>query len=307
MEGCQGLSRAGIWGDKEREREREQESLWERTWRRSETGECMCSRRHGQAVCSKQSVLICCSSMHTPVFATMYAFACMSMLMSTHSWGQALTHKWNLATWVPRSLSWACTAADLASLSGAVSTRQDSKRRAWRGRMGRGGGLVTSRELLPKSRLLSLGREAPYWHSASAEKLESSIVRSTRWWQKSGKEEPQTTQTPTLCIVKQTPKQHNRAEATKLLKNYWSYSHTQQNYKQCKQSGFWRISSTWQKEVCVCDSKRVNIIYITKRVLGVKSTTSHWHTYCILLINGSSDGSAVAIVLFNLVFCSRTL
>lgn len=103
------------------------------------------------------------------------------MRMSTHSWGQTLTHKWNLATWVPGSLSWARTAADLASLSGAVSTRQDSKRRAWRGRNGRGGrgrGLVTSREPLPKSRLLSPGREAPCWHTASAEKLESSIARS---------------------------------------------------------------------------------------------------------------------------------
>lgn len=48
--------------------------------------------------------------------------------------------------------------------------------------MGRGGvwgeGVVTSREPLPKSGLLSLGREAPYWHTASAEKLESSIARS---------------------------------------------------------------------------------------------------------------------------------
>lgn len=45
---------------------------------------------------------------------------------------------------------------------------------------GRGGeeGLVTSREPLPKSGLLSPGREAPCWHTASAEKLESSIVRS---------------------------------------------------------------------------------------------------------------------------------
>ncbi|KAK5906572.1 hypothetical protein CesoFtcFv8_004506 [Champsocephalus esox] len=42
-----------------------------------------------------------------------------------------------------RSLSWARTAADLASLSGAVSTRQHSKRRAWgggRGKRRRGGG-----------------------------------------------------------------------------------------------------------------------------------------------------------------------
>lgn len=47
------------------------------------------------------------------------------------------------------------------------------------GRGGGGGGrLVTSRELLPKSGLLSPGREVPCWHTASAEKLESSIVRS---------------------------------------------------------------------------------------------------------------------------------
>lgn len=84
-------------------------------------------------------VFICCLSMRTRVLVSMSAFACMSMRMSTHSWGQTLTHKWNLATWVPGSLSWAHTAADLASLSGAVSTRQDSKLRAWRGRKGRGG------------------------------------------------------------------------------------------------------------------------------------------------------------------------
>lgn len=29
MEGCQGLSRAGIWGDKERERDRARESVRE--------------------------------------------------------------------------------------------------------------------------------------------------------------------------------------------------------------------------------------------------------------------------------------
>lgn len=38
--------------------------------------------------------------------------------------------------------------------------------------------MVTSREPLPKSGLLSLGREAPCWHTASAEKLESNIARS---------------------------------------------------------------------------------------------------------------------------------
>lgn len=37
---------------------------------------------------------------------------------------------------------------------------------------------VTSREPLPKSGLLSLGKEAPCWHAASAEKLESSAARS---------------------------------------------------------------------------------------------------------------------------------
>lgn len=78
-------------------------------------------------------------SMRTRVLVSMSAFACMSMRMSTHSWGQTLTHKWNLATWVPGSLSWAHTAADLASFSGAVSTRQDSKLRAWRGRKGKEG------------------------------------------------------------------------------------------------------------------------------------------------------------------------
>lgn len=87
---------------------------------------------------------------------------------------------------MPRSLSWARTAADLASLSGAVSTRQDSKREPGGGERGgeggraggKGGVVVTSRELLPKSGPLSLGREAPCWHTASAEKLESSIARS---------------------------------------------------------------------------------------------------------------------------------
>lgn len=92
------------------------------------------------ALCWKWCVFACWSSVHTRVLATVSAFACMSMLMSTRSWGQTLTHKWNLATWVPASLSWARTAADLASLSGAVSTRQDSKRRAWR--EGVGGGVV---------------------------------------------------------------------------------------------------------------------------------------------------------------------
>lgn len=92
-------------------------------------------------LCWKWCVFACWSSVHTRVLATVSAFACVSMLMSTPSWGQTLTHKWNLATWVPASLSWARTAADLASLSGAVSTRQDSKRRAWReGTGGRGRG-----------------------------------------------------------------------------------------------------------------------------------------------------------------------
>lgn len=40
---------------------------------------------------------------------------------------------------MPGSLSWARMAADLASLSGAVSTRQGSKHRAWRGEEGEGG------------------------------------------------------------------------------------------------------------------------------------------------------------------------
>lgn len=99
---------------------------------------------------------------HPCVLVTMHAFACMSMRMSTHSWGQTLTHKWNLATWVPGSLSWACTAADLASLSGAVSMRQDSKRPSLAGR-GRGGerGAVTSREPLPKKRASVAREEKP--------------------------------------------------------------------------------------------------------------------------------------------------
>lgn len=171
--GVPGSERGAEWGEGERGRKRE-----------GGTGECVCSRL---CVFRDVCVFIFCLSVRTRVLATMSAFACMSMRMSTHSWGQTLTHKWNLATWVPGSLSWARTAADLASLSGAVSTRQDSKRRAWRGRKGRGEermgrgrgrGLVTSREPLPKSGLLSRGREAPCWHTASAEKLESSIARS---------------------------------------------------------------------------------------------------------------------------------
>lgn len=125
---------------------------------------------------------MCCLSALGRALVSVPAFACMSVRMSTHSWGQTLTHKWNLATWVPGSLSWARTAADLASLSGAVSTRQDSKRRAWRGRTGEGRavveGMVTSREPLPKSGLLSPAKEAPCWHAVSAEKLESSAARS---------------------------------------------------------------------------------------------------------------------------------
>lgn len=46
------------------------------------------------------------------------------------------------------------------------------------GGMGASGRAVTSREPLPKSRLLSPGREAPRWQTASAEKLESSVARS---------------------------------------------------------------------------------------------------------------------------------
>lgn len=131
MEGCQAASRAGERGETER-------GGSEGTGRG--TGECVCCGLcWASCVFKEVCVFVCCSSVRTRVLVTMYAFACMSMRMSTHSWGQTLTHKWNLATWVPGSLSWARTAADLASLSGAVSTRQDSKRRAWRGRKGRGG------------------------------------------------------------------------------------------------------------------------------------------------------------------------
>ncbi len=160
------------------------EPAWRMGWKRGKAGNrwvWLQQTMWAGGVFKEVCMFICCSSVRTRVLVTMYAFACMSMRMSTHSWGQTLTHKWNLATWVPGSLSWARTAADLASLSGAVSTRQDSKRRAWRGRNGRGGGgsrPVTSRELLPKRGLLSPGREAPCWHTASAEKLESSIAWS---------------------------------------------------------------------------------------------------------------------------------
>lgn len=134
------------------------------------TGESVCGALRWSAVCWKWCVFACCSSVHTRVLATVPVFACMSMLMSTRSWGQTLTHKWNLATWVPASLSWARTAADLASLSGAVSTRQDSKRRAWReGTEGRGGGVgggsVVGRSphmnRCQKSRLVFVGKRSP--------------------------------------------------------------------------------------------------------------------------------------------------
>lgn len=75
MEGCQGASGTGEWGERERgEREREG------------TGECVCSTICGQAVSSKDvRVFICCLSVRTRVLVTMSAFACMSMRMSTHS------------------------------------------------------------------------------------------------------------------------------------------------------------------------------------------------------------------------------
>lgn len=55
----------------------------------------------GHAVCvgvcvQKEARVRCfarCSAVRTRVLATMHAFACMSMLMSTRSRGQTLTHK----------------------------------------------------------------------------------------------------------------------------------------------------------------------------------------------------------------------
>lgn len=74
------------------------------------------------------------------------------------------------------------------SQRGRIASAEPGGRRKGRGGEGRGlggggrrwraAGVVTSREPLPKSGLLSLGREAPRWHTASAEKLESSVARS---------------------------------------------------------------------------------------------------------------------------------
>lgn len=55
------------------------------------TGECV--RDPPQWSAESGAFCACCSSAHTRVLATVSAFACMSMLMSTHSRGQTLTHK----------------------------------------------------------------------------------------------------------------------------------------------------------------------------------------------------------------------
>lgn len=69
---------------------------------------------------------------------------------------------------------------------------------------GDGRGVVTSRELLPKSGLLSPGREAPCWHTASAEKLESSIARSAAVLGQDNERTEMAKRTHKLCWGKNT-------------------------------------------------------------------------------------------------------
>lgn len=97
MEGCQGASGAGEWGEREGETRRNGGGGGGDG---GGAGECVCSSLMWvRCVCvcvQKEARVRCfarCSAVRTRVLATMHAFACMSMLMSTRSRGQTLTHK----------------------------------------------------------------------------------------------------------------------------------------------------------------------------------------------------------------------
>lgn len=77
MEGCQAASGAGEQGETER---------GGREGKGRGTGECVCCGLCWASCMFKEvCVFVCCSSVRTRVLVTMYAFACMSMRMSTHS------------------------------------------------------------------------------------------------------------------------------------------------------------------------------------------------------------------------------
>lgn len=77
MEGCQAASGAGEQGETER---------GGREGKGRGTGECVCCGLcWASCMFNEVCVFVCCSSVRTRVLVTMYAFACMSMRMSTHS------------------------------------------------------------------------------------------------------------------------------------------------------------------------------------------------------------------------------